>query len=177
MSVRFRFALRNFGPLEEGLAGVVQDLSDLGPFFKKHFVPAYLQTMQLQFESEGGLTGFWEGLTPEYEAWKNKRYPGRLINQRTRKLVRSFSPGGRSQNLEIKIKPRSAIIRSLVPYAFWVNLFRPIMVPPRRLNRAKYQKMLEEYVQGVVDKHLKKPKFSTAEKGTASGGFFGNIGR
>lgn len=175
MFPKFRFELKNFGPLEDGLRELVQDLSNLAPFFRDHFIPAYLQTMQLQFETEGGFVGGWEGLDPEYERWKEKNFPGRLILQRTRKLKNSFSVKGRSRYLDVRIGPRSARVGTLVPYAAWVNQLRPILVPPRSLNRRKYQLLLEKYVQSRVDKHLGKA-LSKAEKGTG-GSFLGNIGR
>jgi hypothetical protein len=176
--VKWRFDLKNFDEVAEGFQEVFKGLEDLRPFFKKFFVPAYLQTMQLQFESEGGLTGFWEGLTPEYEAWKSKHYPGRLILQRTRKLFRSFSPGGRSKYLEVQYGPRSATIRSLVEYAFWVNQTRKIMVPPGRLSKTKYKNLLEQYIGELIKRGFGRTGFSKAEKGRGGdGGFLISSGR
>ena len=177
MSVRWRFDLKNFNQLPETLSAIVEGLNDLSPFFKKFFVPAYLQTMQFQFETEGGLTGFWDGLDPTYERWKNERFPGRLILQRTRRLVRSFSPGGRSKDLSVQYGPRSAVIRTMVPYAFWVNQTRKIMVPPRRLSKTKYKNLLEGYVQDLIRRGTTR-RFSTAEKGRGGdGGFLITSGR
>lgn len=180
MSVQWRFDLKNFNQLPETLSAIVEGLSDLSPFFKKFFVPAYLQTMQLQFESEGGLTGFWDGLDPTYEAWKRKRYPGRLILQRTRRLKRSFSPGGRSKDLDVRYGPRSVVIRTMVPYAFWVNQTRKIMVPPSRLSKSKYKNLLEGYVEDLIRRGSAGGRFSSAEKGKGGdqgGGFFITSGR
>jgi hypothetical protein len=153
-SAWFRFDLRNIDKTEAALLKLTEDLKDLSPFFRNHFVPAYLQDMQLQFQTEGAFTGGWHGLTPEYEQWKRKHHPGALINQRTRRLVRSFSPGGRSKYLHLNIKPRSVRIQSGLPYAVFVNQLRPILIPPRKLDQKKYSKLLESYLNVVVKKVL-----------------------
>jgi hypothetical protein len=152
----FRFDLKNFDQVPEALEGLVKDLEDMRPFFRKHFVPAYLLDMQLQFETEGrvGTPGGWELLDPDYERWKDAHYPGRLILERTRKLRRSFSPGGRSRYLSVVYGNRSARIETTVEYAFWVNLRRKILIPPNKLNNNKYKTLLEGYLGALIGKRF-----------------------
>jgi hypothetical protein len=171
VSVQWRFDIKNFNKVADDLEALAADLHDLSPYFKKYFIPAYLQTMQLQFATEGGLTGGWDGLDPTYERWKRSHSRGRLIGQRTGRLKNSFAPGGRSKYLELRIGPRSAVIRTMVDYAFWFNQTRQLMVPGTKLNRQKYTRLLEEYLQTLLKKHgFDKPRFSTAEVGRLGGG-------
>lgn len=156
MPVQFRFDLRNIDKVPEALQGLMNDLKDFGPFFKKMFVPEYLKDMQAQFETEGSFVGGWEPLTPAYARWKSRHSRGSKILQRTSRLKRSFSPGGRSQYLDVQYGPRSARIRSTVPYAGWANIVRPIMIPPRALARNKYRDLLVKHLEGLVAKNVGK---------------------
>src|SRR5262245_27654046 len=157
MPVRYRFDLKNFDQVPAALEGLVSDLKDFRPFFKKHFVPEYLADMQVQFETEGGFVGGWEPLTREYARWKASHSRGKKMLQRTSRLKNSFSPGGRSKYLEVVYGPRSARIRSTVAYAGWVNQLRPVMIPPRALARNKYRNLLIKYLEAIVAKNVGKP--------------------
>lgn len=148
--VWFRVDFKNLEQVTRSLQKILDGLTDMKPFFRRFFVPAYLQDMQLQFETEGQFVGGWDGLSPSYRRWKEARYPGRLILQRTRKLKNSFSPGGRSKYLQVILRPRSARIETLLPYAAEVNVERKIMIPPRALNRTRYRRLVEEYLRTLT---------------------------
>ena len=161
----YRFTASRFIEVEDALQELLEDLSDLKPFYRDHFIPAYLRDMQKQFQTEGGYVGGWQQLSPEYEDWKERNYPGKLILERTGKLRRAFSVGGRSKYLSVGYTPRSATINITLEYAAWVNRDRPVLIPPKALDKAKYKDLLERYLQKLIKK-TKTRKFSTAETGT-----------
>jgi hypothetical protein len=65
---------------------------------------------RLNFETQGGISGArWAELSPKYELWKAKNYPGRGILERTGALRKGF---------EMSVSPKKLEIINSVEYAF-----------------------------------------------------------
>lgn len=163
----FRFTATRFLEVEGALSDLLEDISDLKPFYRDYFIPAYLRDMQKQFQTEGGFVGGWKELSPEYEEWKERNYPGKLILQRTGKLRRSFSPGGTSKYLDISYTPRSVRINNTLYYAGWVNSLRQILIGPKQLDNSKYKALLEKYLTTISKRSIKR-RFSSEDRGSGS---------
>ncbi len=143
-----KFRLRVIDPgVSEALLGFYNSIDDLTVFFRKWFVPRYLVDVQKNFATEGGMVGGWDPLSAEYKLWKDKHAPGRKINVLTGGLQRSFSPAGRSKFLKIEASKRQAQITNTKPNAFWVQQFRPIMIPSNRLESKVYSRLLNDYLE------------------------------
>lgn len=76
------------------LSGLANDIRDWRPLWRD--LNEYLSDrIEEQFNTEGGFSGGWAPLNPEYAAWKARRYPGAPILVATGKLKRSYRKGGR----------------------------------------------------------------------------------
>jgi hypothetical protein len=148
-----RLRLRVLGPDVAGhLKELYSEISDLSTFYKKWFVPQYLRDVQENFATQGGLVGGWAPLSPEYNRWKQKHYPGKLINYLQGRLQRSMGEKGRSKYLQIEIQQRQAVITNLHPHAIWVQVHRPFMIPSSMLNSRVYSGLLNQYLEEVLRK-------------------------
>jgi len=87
-----------------GLGAILDRMRSLIPFWRDVFAPAYFAEVQDLFAMEGqprGASGrfgagHWAPLSPDYEAWKNRHFPGMPILQRTGKLKASLEWNGNS---------------------------------------------------------------------------------
>jgi len=145
--------LRLVGPnIDLALREVFEDIDDLGPFFRRYFIPQYLRDVQTNFETEGGMVGGWDTLSPNYARWKEKHYPGRLINYLKGRLRRSMGVGGRSKFLLVDIQRRQAVVGNILPHAVWVQFHRPFLIPASMLDSETYSRLLNDYLETVVQK-------------------------
>lgn len=65
---------------DERIAALIASILDLRPFWPM-VTPLFVKWMGEQFKTEGawGLGTRWAPLSPAYEAWKQRHYPGRGI--------------------------------------------------------------------------------------------------
>jgi hypothetical protein len=146
-----RMRLRIIGPDVAGhLKELYSEISDLSPFFKKWFVPQYLRDVQENFATQGGLVGGWAPLSPDYNRWKQSKYPGKLINYLKGRLQRSMGEKGRSKYLVIEIQQRQAVMTNLLPHAPYVQWERKFMIPSGMLNSRVYSGLLNQYLEEVL---------------------------
>jgi len=82
-------------------------------------VPMISQAVKNHFVSQRGYTGAWQRLSPEYAAWKNENYPGRLILQLRRGLINAATQKGAYGNItEISNKSfEYGVDLTKIPYA------------------------------------------------------------
>ena len=97
------FDLRTDPPLKElqfKLSRFSEGISDFAPMFLRIGAVFRAQEKE-QFKSEGALgAGRWAPLSPDYKAWKARKYPGRKIGVLTGALQRSMTGGaGYSQRV------------------------------------------------------------------------------
>jgi len=92
-----------------------EGVKDMRPAFKQ-IMDAFFQIEKKQFESEGSYgSGGWESLSPNYEAWKSRNFPGASILQRTRRMVQSLT-GETSDTVKV-MNPKDFRVGTRVPYA------------------------------------------------------------
>lgn len=73
------------------LRQIVEPLQSTRDVMVRRVDKVYRDLMIGHFSSEGsGISGPWAPLTPRYEAWKKKRFPGRKILQRTGAMRAAF---------------------------------------------------------------------------------------
>lgn len=78
-----------------------------------HSVGDYLMDVYSRqaFDTEGGILGIrWQNLSPIYELWKAKHYPGRGILERTGALKKGFT---------MNVQPKRLELQNLVKYAYY----------------------------------------------------------
>jgi phage gpG-like protein len=92
-------------------------VSDFAPVFSQ-IADDFLELESRQFESEGKAgSGGWAALSPRYAAWKQKRYPGAKILERTGLMKLSLTT-----NINFGIREVSAtqlVLGTKVPYAIY----------------------------------------------------------
>lgn len=121
----------NGGPyrLPSALLTFATDLTEWKPFWLKTFMPRYLEQVQQNFETEGGLVGGWPGLNPQYAAWKARHFPGTKILERTRRLRNSLVPGATGDDTVIQAGPLNFRVGTRVPAGRFVVAKRPFLPP------------------------------------------------
>ena len=94
---------------DQRIAALIATIMDLRPFWPR-IVPLFVRWMGEQFETEGAWAAQpWARLSPMYEAWKQRHYPGRGIL-----VVRGGrAPGLRfaAQSPNTTFRPQEAIFR------------------------------------------------------------------
>lgn len=104
---------------------------------------------QKQFASEGGRSHRWARLTPAYEQWKAKNYPGKKILEREGTLRESLvGPGNYAFRQDEKLKLR---IGTTVPYAIYHQKGTSKMVKRRPID---VQEADVKELQTIMLRHL-----------------------
>lgn len=104
------------------LQRLATDINDWRPFWDQYFGPAWFRHMRNQFETEGEATGQrWANLSPAYEQWKLKHYPGRKILERTGALKSSLTDRG-DPGMIFDSEQDSLTLGTSVPYAIFHQL-------------------------------------------------------
>lgn len=98
---------RTFTRFAEYVDDLSQLFRELGRDFRNRIEPQ-------QFSTEGGESGGWASLSPEYEAWKSRHYSGSTILVRTGALRSSLA--GKAGSIT-RINKWSAELGTSVPYA------------------------------------------------------------
>jgi phage gpG-like protein len=77
------------------------ELADFGTHVFPRMVPVFEAELAAQFDAEGRgpNRGSWAALSPAYEAWKSKRYPGAPILVRSGALREALTESGGSHAL------------------------------------------------------------------------------
>ncbi len=126
-------------------------ISDLRPFWTDDFAPQFFDDIQRNFAAEGKYVGGWRALSPEYAAWKLRKYGRKKILDRTGAMKESLRLGGRGNILNV-FKLR-AIFGSLIHYLPYHQRGTSRM-PQRKVlwigpNRT-YQRLLNSFVAGEM---------------------------
>ena len=148
----FRLQLGDFEKIPRALQDFHDDIDDWSKFFKQRFTPAYLEDVNKNFQTQGGMVGGWDGLDPEYEEWKNQFYPGKPINVLKGRILRAVSPKGRSRYLDIEYHKRSMMVGINHPHAPYVNKARRFMLRATDLDRGRYNKLVVDWMLDLLKK-------------------------
>jgi len=98
------------GALIEGITRRANDLTE--PF--EAWRPYVLDQSRLVFESEG-LPTRWPALSPGYEAYKSRVWPGKTVGRRTDRMYESFTQPDNPEMIW-ETSPQSIRYGSRVPY-------------------------------------------------------------
>jgi phage gpG-like protein len=129
---RFRMEIAGEVQLDRGIARFSEGVSDyraIWPIISDDF---YSQEKR-QFESQGaaGSLGQWKELSPAYRGWKEAKYPGMPILQRTGKLFRSLTSANAEGAVFVPTR-KTLTLGSSVPYGIYHQSPAPRRVLPRR---------------------------------------------
>jgi hypothetical protein len=148
-----RLRVRLYDPgVDPALADFAATLDDLSVFYRKWFIPRYLQDVGRNFATEGGLVGGWPELSAGYREWKEKHYPNRDMLILTRRLRRSLSPKGRSKEIILEVTKRQAVVGTKVPYAPFVQAERMFLIPAPMLSSTVYSRLFNQFLEKVAKK-------------------------
>jgi phage gpG-like protein len=128
-----QFDFRTEPPLKEfqfELSRFSKGISDWSPMFKR-IGGVFRAQEKDQFRSEGALGGGrWKALSPEYKAWKERKYPGRKIGVLTGALQKSMT-GGSGYSEHVTATTASFGLddgSKAAPYAKYFAAERPVLV-------------------------------------------------
>lgn len=128
---RFRLDIAGEVQMDRGIARFADGVSDYRPIWPVIEDDFYALEKD-QFKSEGAEGGErWKALSPAYGAWKEAKFPGKPILQRSGDLVKSLTspndPNG------VRIEEREVLtLGTQVPYAIYHQSTKPRKVLPRR---------------------------------------------
>jgi len=117
--------------MDRGIARFSDGLTDYKPIWPVIEDDFYAEE-KFQFKSEGAEGGEkWPELSAEYAGWKEVRYPGKPILQRTGDLVASLTSG--TDPNAVRVRERKTLtLGSKVSYAIYHQSPAPRKVLPRR---------------------------------------------
>jgi phage gpG-like protein len=96
----------------------------------------FIKNMSRTFAAEGGNSGKWSPLSPQYGAWKMKRYSGKKILQRTGDLLNSVT-----SELAIDIRgPQTMILGSDSSYGGYHQTGTRKMPQRKMIDFSEYER-------------------------------------
>ena len=128
---RFRLDIAGEVQLDRGIARFADGVTDYRPIWPM-IAEEFRAIESAQFRSEGAEGGqAWQPLSPAYAQYKEARYPGRPILQRTGDLVASLTKES-DPNSVYRPERKSLTLGSKVPYAIYHQSIAPRTKLPRR---------------------------------------------
>jgi phage gpG-like protein len=120
MPIALSFKVKGLDTVAAGLAAIRTKVQDLTPFWQDVFAPKYFGLVQEGFDLEADVErqSPWEPLSPDYESWKMRHFPGTTILVREGRLRNSvrWSGGVGADGIFIP-SATSCIVGTSVPYA------------------------------------------------------------
>lgn len=153
--VKVRFEVVNevqFSRAFETLATQVSDLSK--PY--EEITNEFYESMSNVFSAEGAFENRskWADLSPAYQAWKQKRYPGRKILELTGTLLASIAVRGAFGNVT-KVSPTEMVVGTSIPYAIYHQTGTPRM-PARKIieltedQKKRWVQIIHKFLYGLT---------------------------
>jgi len=87
--VRFELTVDGEKQLDRALSRFGEHLGDLSPFFEE-VANLLTDIVEAQFSEQGGRTGQWQSLSPQYAKWKARIFPGQPILVATGRMRESL---------------------------------------------------------------------------------------
>jgi phage gpG-like protein len=106
------FHREGFDEMVANLDGIVRRSQHLGPVFQR-FQPHWFEAIAEAFD-KGGDPVEWPELSPAYEGWKSRAYPGQPIMRRSDELYESLT--NQTSDTIWRVGPRSIEFGTRVPY-------------------------------------------------------------
>lgn len=142
---RFRLEIAGEVQMDRGIARFADGVTDYRPIWPIIEDDFYAEE-KAQFKSEGAEGGEkWPELSAEYAGWKEARYPGKPILQRTGNLVASLTSGSHPDAVRVRER-KTLTLGSKVPYA----IYHQSPAPRKRLPRRPEIMLTEEFKRGVM---------------------------
>ena len=131
MSFVWKFEIDGDKEIIHDIGLAIDRTTDLGPVWPKVY-DAWMAWQKKVFATEGEAIGTrWESLSPNYAAWKAKRYPGKTILRRTDTLYHSLTK--RSAKGTVYVPEKQALrIGTDISYAKYHQSREPRRSLPRR---------------------------------------------
>jgi len=128
---RFRLDIAGEVQLDRGIARFSDGVSDYRPIWPM-IAEEFRAIEAAQFASEGAEGGqAWQALSPGYAHYKEARYPGRPILQRTGDLISSLTKQS-DPNAVFLPERKTLTLGSKIPYAIYHQSIAPRHLLPRR---------------------------------------------
>lgn len=128
---RFRLEIAGEVQLDRGIARFSDGVSDYRPIWPVIEDDFYAMEKD-QFKTEGVEGGDkWQPLSAEYGKWKETKYPGKPILQRTGDLVKSLTSGSDPNTVKIEAR-KTLTLGTKIPYAIYHQSPGPRTKLPRR---------------------------------------------
>ncbi len=146
---RFRLEVAGESLMDRGIGRFADGVSDYRPIWPVIEDDFYAH-MAERFKSEGAKGGGerWQELSAEYAGWKEARFPGKPILQRSGDLMRSLTSGN-DPNAVKREERRTLTLGSKVPY----GIYHQSPAPRRRLPRRPPMLVDAAFKRGVM-RHL-----------------------
>lgn len=150
--IRFRMVIDGEVQMDRGIARFADGVTDYRPVWPVIADEFYAEVAG-QFESEGAQGGRkWAPLSPAYAKWKEARYPGRPILERTGDLKRSLT--SEKDPNAVRVEQRKGLmLGSKIPYGVYHQSPRPRGRLPRRapiLLSARFKREAMRHMQAYL---------------------------
>jgi phage gpG-like protein len=141
---RFRLVIAGETQMDRGIVRFADGITDYRPIWPVIEDDFYAQE-KAQFKTEGVEGGLkWQELSPEYAGWKEVRYPGKPILERTGDLERSLTSGNDPNAVRIRER-KTLTLGSKIPYA----IYHQSPAPRKKLPRRPEIMLTEAFKNGV----------------------------
>jgi len=128
---RFRMDIAGEVQLDRGIARFADGVTDYREIWPSVAEEFYADEKD-QFATQGAAGGeAWAPLSPAYAGWKEIKYPGQPILQRTGDLYRSLTSKGDPNSVFVAAR-KALTLGSRLPYAIYHQSIAPRKVLPRR---------------------------------------------
>lgn len=117
--VKVRFEVANEVQFSRAFENFSSRIADLTEPFREIQLEFY-DTMANVFAAEGAFEDRtkWAELSPNYRAWKQRKFPGRKILELTGKLKSSLITSGSEGNVSV-VTPTEMSVGTTIPYAIY----------------------------------------------------------
>jgi phage gpG-like protein len=166
---RFRLDIAGEVQMDRGIARFADGVSDYRPIWGV-IESDFYALEQRQFATAGAAGGAsWPALSPEYSAWKEMRFPGKPILERTGDLMSSLTDPNHPQTVRIEER-KTLTLGTRVPYAIYHQSTAPRTRLPRRpeiMLTEEFKRTVMHHVQQYLVQMATKLGFRT---GSGTGG-------
>lgn len=162
--------IEGYTELHRGLAGIDIAVNDLRPAWEQ-ISKDFWEEQKGIFDAEGAFAGRnkWTELSEKYRQWKEIKYPGKPILQRTGKLYASLT--GKNEGSIFNMEPLEMSIGSNVAYGIYHQSRKPRKKIPRRpfldtveSQRRRWMRIIKEKCHENINLRLGQQKQTERER-------------
>lgn len=152
MAVEVYFEIDGDVQLARSISRFSENVKDLRPAFW-NITKLFWNIEKQQFDTEGGHgSGGWQALSPKYEEWKARNYPGKPILQRSGRLMQSLT--GQTGDTVKQMEPLLLRLGTSVEYAIYHQQGTSRGLPKRKpieLTESDKQAWVKEIQRWLVN--------------------------